>query len=169
MTPEDFDRAVGDILGAVAAMTLATCSDGSPWATPVYFAPWGPDLVFLSSPDSRHCRNLAGNPACSAAVYPEAASWRAIRGVQMEGQAGPVMGLADKAGAMAAYMAKFPFVRELVAAPGEAARRLGRISPHVFRPARIRYLDNALGFGTRYAVCLTGGKPDGPPEREESA
>jgi len=31
-------------------MTLATCAEGLPWATDVYFAPDGFDLVFLSSP-----------------------------------------------------------------------------------------------------------------------
>ena len=168
MEIEAFTKAVRDILDAVPAMTLATCEDGLPWATDVYFAPRGFELVFFSSPASRHCRNLAAAPACAVTVHPQVATWREIRGLQMEGRAGPVAGLAPQASATAAYLAKFPFVKDLLVAPGETARKMAKVSPHVFVPARIRYLDNALGFGARFTLRLKDGEPLGPPEREDA-
>jgi uncharacterized protein YhbP (UPF0306 family) len=166
MELEAFTRAVRDILGAVPAMTLATCADGKPWATDVYFAPRGFDLVFFSSPASRHCRNLAVSEACAVTIHPQVATWREIRGLQMEGRAGPTDGLAQKASAMAAYLAKFPFVKDLLADPGDATRKMAKVAPHVFTPSRIRYLDNALGFGARFVVDLADGAPLDPPVRE---
>lgn len=170
MEPEAVLALVRRLLAGTTTMTLATASAGAagiaPWAATVYFAPDGFDLVFLSSPNSRHCRNLAANPACAAAVSPEAASWRDIRGLQLEGHAAPVSGVAAKGRAMAAYFAKFPFVRELLADPGEAAKRLAGVSAHVFRPTTIRLIDNGPGFGTRWLLRLEGGRLVGPPERE---
>jgi uncharacterized protein YhbP (UPF0306 family) len=170
MEPEATEAAIRRLLAETTVMTLATVSAEAgglaPWASTVYFAPDGFDLVFLSSQDSRHGRNLAANPACAAAVSPETASWRDIRGLQLEGQAAPVCGLVAKGRAMAAYFAKFPFVETLLADPGEAARRMGKVAAHVLRPTAIRYLDNTLGFGTRWLVRLEDGRPLGPPTRE---
>lgn len=154
-------RVVRDILETVPVMTLATCADAAPWATDVYFAPQGWRLVFFSSPRSRHCRNLARATACAATIHPPCANWREIRGLQLEGTAGPVTGLAAQAAATAAYLAKFPFVRELFAAPGDLAGKLGRVSPHVFLPSRILSTDNASGFGQRVVLRLEDGQPVG--------
>lgn len=166
MEPEAVEAAVRRLLAEVTTMTLATVQAGAPWATTVYFAPDGFNLVFLSSPGSRHCRNLATNPACAATVSPEVSSWRDILGLQMEGRAELVAGLPAKARAMATYFAKFPFVKELLAAPGEAASRLSRVSAHVFRPTAIRYIDNGPGFGTRFVLRLEEGRLIEPPQRE---
>lgn len=167
MTPEDFEAAVRGLLAEVPAMTLATFADGVPWATDVYFAPDGYDLVFFSSPKSRHCRNLEISPACAATVHPAVASWREIRGLQMEGRAFLVEGAAGVARALRVYAGKFPFVRDILENPVDAARTFAKSSAHVFRPSRVRYLDNALGLGARFSRSFTDGKPDGPPRRED--
>lgn len=166
MTLEEFEIAVRGLFGEVAPMTLATCSGDAPWATDVYFAPCGLDLVFFSSAESRHCRNLAANPSCAATVHAPAPTWRDIRGVQMEGVAGPAASVGGKAEAFIAYVKKFPFAHELLANPTEVTRKLFTASPHVFRPSRIRYLDNRLGIGVRFSLLVNDGKPTGPPERE---
>ncbi|WP_043638878.1 pyridoxamine 5'-phosphate oxidase family protein [Desulfovibrio sp. TomC] len=167
MEPEAVEAAVRRLLAEVTTMTLATVQAGVPWATTVYFAPDGFNLVFLSSPGSRHCRNLAANAACAAALSPEVSSWRDILGLQMEGRAELVAGLAAKARAMAAYFAKFPFVKDLLTAPGETASRMGRVSAHVFRPTTIRYIDNGPGFGTHFILRLDAGRLIGLPQRED--
>jgi uncharacterized protein len=158
MNPEDFEKAVADIFESVPVMTLATCSDGAPWATDVYFARIGYGLVFYSSPDSRHCLNLAANPVCAATVHPAASSWQDIRGLQMEGQARPITQLAQKARATAAYLARFPFAKALMSDPSGVARSMAKVAIHLFTPSRIRYLDNALGFGARFTMSVKDGK-----------
>jgi hypothetical protein len=101
-------------------------------------------------------------------VHAQANSWRDIRGLQMEGEAEPVAGAEERARAFAIYVAKFPFARELLAADGSVAGG-SRVEAHAFRPARIRYIDNARGFGTRFVIRLEAGVPAGEPELERSA
>jgi len=161
MTPEAFDRAMRSLLDNVSVMTLATCESGAPWAADVYFAPDGYDLVFFSSPRSRHCRHLAINPTCAATIHAEASRVKDIRGLQMEGTAVPVEGAAAKARGLAAYLRKFPFVNELFANPALTARKLGGAAMYVFTPARIRYVDNAAGFGARRTARIERGAIQG--------
>jgi nitroimidazol reductase NimA-like FMN-containing flavoprotein (pyridoxamine 5'-phosphate oxidase superfamily) len=48
-------------------MPLATHGSEGPWAA-VFYVRVGDDLIFLSSPSGRHCRNLALQPRCSATI-----------------------------------------------------------------------------------------------------
>ncbi len=168
MTSEEFEAATGALLREVAPMTLATCAGNVPWASDVYFASSGFDLVFFSSLDSRHCRNLAANPSCAVTVHAPVATWRDIRGVQIEGVAGLANTVGEKARALAAYVEKFPFARDLMANPVGAVRTAFRAHAHVFRPMRIRYLDNGRGIGARFSVAIVDGKPVWPPQREKA-
>jgi uncharacterized protein YhbP (UPF0306 family) len=63
----DVDR----LLAANRYLVLATADeDGQPWATPVFFAPLDAHtLCWVSSPDSRHSRNIAGRPAIAITVF----------------------------------------------------------------------------------------------------
>ena len=166
MTPEAFEAAVRALFAEVAAMTLATCDGNRPWASDVYFVADGWKLLFFSSPASRHCRNLAANPACAATIHPVVASWRDIRGLQLEGRVEPVEGIKALARAAAVYCAKFPFAKALLQAPGETAAKMARVRPHVFIPQAVRLTDNRQGFGTRFLLSLRDGRPLGPPERD---
>jgi nitroimidazol reductase NimA-like FMN-containing flavoprotein (pyridoxamine 5'-phosphate oxidase superfamily) len=67
-----FDPAViGRLLAANRYLVLGTADDnGSPWVSPVFFAPHGQDgLVWVSSPDSRHSRNIAARSAVAITVF----------------------------------------------------------------------------------------------------
>jgi len=169
MTLEEFEEAVFRILAEVATMTLATCAEGVPWATDVYFSPDGYDLVFFSSPTSRHCRNLAFNPACAVTIHPLATTWQEIRGLQLAGVCAPASSPAGKIQAGVVYFKKFPFARALLAPPAGAVTLFAKASAHVFRPSYIRLVDNRQGLGVRFSIRLENGKPAGPPEQEESA
>jgi hypothetical protein len=63
----DLDR----IVDANRYLVLSTAdAAGTPWATPVFFAPLGADrFCWVSSPDSRHSRNIAARPTVAAAVF----------------------------------------------------------------------------------------------------
>ncbi len=77
------------ILSEAEAMTLATIGPGGdPRATPVYFAfDDHLKLVFLSDEHSLHSRNLERDTRAAVAIYPQVKDWRALRGVQMQGDA----------------------------------------------------------------------------------
>jgi nitroimidazol reductase NimA-like FMN-containing flavoprotein (pyridoxamine 5'-phosphate oxidase superfamily) len=52
-------------------MTLATADeDGTPWASPVWFAPDGHDgLLWVSDPGARHSRNIARREEIAIVVF----------------------------------------------------------------------------------------------------
>jgi|DewCreStandDraft_5_1066085.scaffolds.fasta_scaffold00919_13 uncharacterized protein YhbP (UPF0306 family) len=145
---DDLRRRVANYLARHTTLTLATLgSDGRPQAAPLFYASDAHlNLIFLSSPDSRHSRNLARNPAAAAAIYDEVWEWQAIRGVQIEGQVERLEGEARQA-ALALYRTKYPFIAEF--APQVEASVLYRL-----RPRWLRYIDNSVAFGWREEMEL---------------
>ncbi len=72
-------------------LTLATASaDGTPWATPVWFAPDGDGLLWVSRPSRRHSLNVAARPEVSFVVYDSTVPSDDARAVYGEGVAGLV-------------------------------------------------------------------------------
>jgi hypothetical protein len=58
------------VLGSIKYMVLATAdADGTPWATPVWFAREGDDFYWVSRPGAQHSRNIAERPDLSLAVF----------------------------------------------------------------------------------------------------
>jgi hypothetical protein len=58
------------IIEANAYLTLATAdAGGTPWASPVWFAPDGDDFLWASRPGSRHSRNIAARPDVAIVVF----------------------------------------------------------------------------------------------------
>ncbi len=86
----------------------------------------------------------------------------------MEGTAESVTGVEATAHAFSVYFTKFPFARDLMSNPLEMTKKALNVKAHVFRPKRIYYLDNALGFGTRFSLRLENGKTSCSPERDAS-
>jgi uncharacterized protein YhbP (UPF0306 family) len=138
---------VAAYLGAHRAMTLATQGSDGPWAAAVFYAVDGDDLFFMSSPTSRHCRNLALEPRCAAAIHSEADDWRAIKGIQLEGIVGELPAQ-ERARAQSLYDERFPFARPAIA-PAAIVRALARVRWYRLRIERLYFIDNARGLGTR--------------------
>lgn len=145
---DELRRRLADYLARHTTLTLATVGpDGLPQAAPLFYASDAHlNLIFLSSPDSRHSRNLARNPAAAAAIYDEAWEWQAIRGVQLEGRVERLEG-EERQAALALYRAKYPFIAELT--PQVEASVLYRL-----RPRWLRYIDNSVAFGWRQEIEL---------------
>lgn len=144
----DLRRRVADYLAQHTTLTLATVGpDGLPQAAPLFYASDAHlNLIFLSSPDSRHSRNLARNPAAAAAIYDEVWEWQAIRGVQLEGQVERLEG-EERQMALALYRAKYPFIAAFaLQVEGSVLYRL--------RPRWLRYIDNSVTFGWREEMEL---------------
>ena len=57
-----------DYLAGHNVMTLATHGPEGPWAAAVFYVSDGFDLYFISSPGSRHSRNVAAQAAAAATV-----------------------------------------------------------------------------------------------------
>lgn len=153
---ELIDRAAA-ILAACSTMTLATSGSEGPWAADVFFASDGLGAhYFISSPTTRHARNLLQSGGCAATVHPDAGmDWRAIKGVQMEGDAASVAE-EDVRRARAVYVAKFPFAAPLLGPNSEIAAKAAGTRFFVLRVRHVFLLDNSLGFGNRQEIELAG-------------
>ncbi len=130
-------------------MTLATQGDDGAWAAAVFYAADGFDLYFLSAKRSRHARHILERSRIAATIQENYNDWRAIRGIQLEGDATLLEG-ADREAAIACYRRRFPFV----ATAGELGEAFARVSWFRLRPVRLFYLDNSKGFGHRDEVPL---------------
>ncbi len=151
MTDLELRKRVVDYLAARSVATLATTGSAGPWASAVFYASRDLTLYFVSSPDSRHCQNLAYTPRVAAAIHEDISDWRAIVGVQLEGTAAAAD--ADQlAEVVALYGAKFPVVG--ATAPEVIARALARARWYRVVPDRLYFIDNAAGFGNRREVAL---------------
>jgi len=126
--------------------TLSTFGSEGPWAAAVFYASEGFKLYFLSSPTTRHGRNLDGDPRAAAAVHEDYRDWPAIKGIQMEGRVSILTGQ-DRDRVIGLYARKFP----IIADPAEAKIReaLSRVDWYGLVPQRVYFIDNALGFGHR--------------------
>ena len=139
--------AVAQYLRAHHVMTLAAQGADGPWAAAVFYASDGDDQIFLSSPTSRHARQLAIDGRCAAAIHSETIDWHSIQGIQLEGSVDALAG-AQRDHAMRVYGEKFPFARPAIAAPA-IVQALARVQWYRLRVARLYFLDNAQGFGHR--------------------
>lgn len=108
----DMWETVPRLLGQSRYLVLATADrEGRPWATPVFFAARGEDrLSWVSSPDSRHSRNLAERPDAAITVFDSHAPVGGAEALYLEVSAGP----ADDPGeVLAALNARLPAGKKL--------------------------------------------------------
>jgi uncharacterized protein YhbP (UPF0306 family) len=151
MIPPDARERALDYLGRHQVMTLATQGLDGPWAAAVFYASEGFDLYFVSSPATRHGRNLAAQPAAAATVHEDYHDWREIKGIQLEGTVEQVPA-AEEASARKLYGAKFPLVAHLASAPAALAAALATVRWYKLAAARVYFVDNSAGFGHRDQV-----------------
>jgi hypothetical protein len=85
-------EAVPRLLGLHRYLVLATAdAAGEPWASPVFFAADGTSrLLWASSPDSRHSRNIARRPAVAITVFDTDAPIGRAEALYLEATAGTV-------------------------------------------------------------------------------
>lgn len=151
----DLREQVSAYLRAHHTMTIATAGpvDGSPHAASVFYAVDDElRLVFLSKPTSVHGRHIGTAGPVAVTVTEEYADWEAIQGVQLWGTARRLDGKA-KAGALALYLRRFPFVRDIVARPANV-RLLEDIAVYRVEPRQAGFTDNTAGVFGRKIVDL---------------
>lgn len=144
---------VADYLAGHHVMTLATQGPDGPWAAAVFYANDGGRLFFLSSPGSRHCRNLAQDPRCAATIQEDYGDWPQIKGIQLEGRVSELQG-EEEARARERYAEKFPLVGRLASAPPAIVKALARVRWYRLLPERFYFIDNSRGFGQREEIEL---------------
>ncbi len=133
--------------------TLATMAADGPWAAAVFYVSEGDTLYFLSSPNSRHCRNLQQDARAAATIQADYSDWLEIKGVQLEGTVSLLDGTAEER-ARRLYAEKFPFIGPLGQAPAAIVAALARVRWYCLMPTRLFFVDNSAGFARRDEIAL---------------
>jgi uncharacterized protein YhbP (UPF0306 family) len=145
-----------DYLQSHNTMTLATCAGDVPWAATVFYASDDLQLYFFSSPEARHSLNFSINPRVAVTVQEDYKDWRAIKGIQIEGQVVLVDGVIEKAKAMAIYARKYADVIRVFTDPASGMFHQAFLKVKFYRvvPGKVFFIDNAQGFGKRQELEL---------------
>jgi nitroimidazol reductase NimA-like FMN-containing flavoprotein (pyridoxamine 5'-phosphate oxidase superfamily) len=90
----DLARTAREIIDRSLYMVLGTADEaGRPWVSPVYFAVSDySDFYWVSLPDARHSRNLAGRPDVSIVVFDSSVPIGTGQGVYMAARAEELTG-----------------------------------------------------------------------------
>lgn len=167
MTREEFEGIVIRYMDSFTTMTVACCAQERPWAADVFYARQGLDLIFFSSPTSRHCTVFSGNSAAAVTIHGYYRGWKEIKGLQMEGQVECVAGATVRARALTTYLKRYPFVREFFsghrAMSSQVEKKVAGVDLYAFRPFHIFYTDNEVRFGTRWKLKVHEGRGIGDP------
>ncbi len=145
-----------DLIAKCRTLCLATVHDDGPWAAPVYYVTGPSGFCFFSNPDSRHIKEALASNRAAGSIYGESDSWENLRGLQMAGTVTTVRTGARAAAILTAYLARFPFVKNMAGVGGRMSPadffRLFRVKLYKFRPETILYMDNNIAFGFRQPV-----------------
>lgn len=149
---------IAAFLAEHTTVTLATVgTEGAPAAAAVFYAHDADlNLYFLSEERTQHGQNLLATSEVAGAIQADGQDWRAIRGLQLRGQAALVSGAA-LAHAAAVYGRKYAFVGALLtgaSGPGVLAGPLARARFWVLRPTWFRLIDNTVRFGFKEEMNL---------------
>ncbi len=144
---------VADYLRQHHVATLASVGAEGVWAAAVFYVNDGYTLYFLSSPASRHCRNLSADACVAMTIQEDYADWPAIKGVQIEGMASEIAGAEEKR-ARLLYGQKYPVVGKLAQAPAAIVKAMAKVRWYKVEPQRLYFIDNSAGFGHRDEIAL---------------
>jgi uncharacterized protein YhbP (UPF0306 family) len=152
-------------LEAQHVLTVATADTDGPWAAAVFYASEGFSLYFLSDPASRHARSIGENPRVAVAISDWTGGWRAIRGVQLEGDAERVPEGPTRDRALIRFLAKFPAVATALtdtAGNPDLVRAFQTTAVYRIQPRRLFWVDNRQGLGRRAELPLDAPPSSGP-------
>jgi uncharacterized protein YhbP (UPF0306 family) len=154
---DDLRARVAGYLRAHHTMMIATAGPvvNTPHAASVFYAVDDAlRLVFLSKPTSVHGSHIGEAGPVAVTVSEDYADWEMIQGVQLWGEARLLSGAA-KASALALYLKRFPFVRDLLSHP-KLAEIIRNIGVYRVEPDRAAFTDNKTGVFGREVLELTG-------------
>ena len=128
-------------------MSVATCGPDGPHAANLFYACDGFDLLWLSDPTSAHSLHIAEGSRIAATVARDYADFPEIKGLQILGHAHRLAAGRESARAGSSLAARFPFLRNIAAAPAALRQAYDKARYYRLVPARIVFIDNARGLG----------------------
>ncbi len=98
---------------------IATCVNGTPYASTVEYASDGFVLYFSTNPETRKAKNIKENKNVSLTIDEDYKDWTKIKGIQMEGTAEQITDEEEIKRALNIYVMKFPFVVNFPPSPNK--------------------------------------------------
>lgn len=136
-------------------LVLATSEENHPWAAPVYYVYIEPAFYFFSSPRSKHIVQALKNSVNSAAVFSDAEQWQQLEGIQMKGRLREIRKKMERITVTTRYLRKFPMAKSLLTLKKEETMGFSaKVSLYAFKPERVYYMNNQMGFGERIELEL---------------
>lgn len=156
ITADRVNELAADLIAKCRTLTLATAAGEGPWAAPIYYVTDKSGFYFFSSPESRHIREALSTGRAAGSIYTESGTWENLRGLQMAGVVATVRAGTRAAAILAAYLGRFPFVKDLAGTAGNMNPaeffKMFHVKLYAFRPDMILYMDNSITFGFRQPV-----------------
>ena len=142
---ESLKSSINRYLVRHTTLSLATCHDGRPWSTDLFYASDDScQLYFVSSVTTLHCQHIAANPRVSVSISKQCSDWTEIKGLQLDGVTG-VVSTADRDAVTETYLTKFPALKQLHKA-SEILRIFRESSFYRISPDWVRLIDNSKTF-----------------------
>ncbi|HEY9124855.1 MAG TPA: pyridoxamine 5'-phosphate oxidase family protein [Bacteroidales bacterium] len=130
------DKKIVSFIKKHHVLTLATCQNNIPWSCSCFYAVSEDplQLIFSSSPETRHVKEFEKNEIVSVAIALETKIIGKLQGVQMSGKI-----IVDTQGLQLskAYLKRFPYASVM------------DLNLWAFEPEFIKFTDNTLGFGKK--------------------
>ena len=126
-------------------MTLATYGTDGPGAAAVFYTPIkkSASIIFVSSPESDHIKNLEKSKKCAATIQDDGLEWKKIKGLQLKGEINQAN---EKY--WENYLRKYPYIKT----NEELSKALEKVNLYEFRITWARLIDNTKGFGNRTEI-----------------
>ena len=126
-------------------MTLATYGKDGPSAAAVFYTPIkkSASIIFVSSPESDHIKNLEKSKKCAATIQDDGLEWKKIKGLQLKGEINQAN---EKY--WENYLRKYPYIKT----NEELSKALEKVNLYEFRITWARLIDNTKGFGNRTEI-----------------
>jgi len=134
--------------------SLATVLEGTAHAASVMYAVEDLSLYWTSDPKTRHSLAIERDPRVAATVAPDCEDFRAIRGLQIAGQARRLADSREAAHARELLRRRFSFLRD-TALPAALLAALGKAAYYRLDPDTIILIDNTRGFGTKHTLRVS--------------
>jgi uncharacterized protein len=127
-----------DFISAQTVLTLCVQTDDGPWCAPCFYAFDAETMavIFRSSPETRHVRNLSTGSAVAGSILPDRPVAGRLRGIQFTGRIWQPEGAALERLA-GIYHARHPLARTVAGLQWFIALQ------------SVKMTDNTLGFGKK--------------------
>ncbi|MFQ5659869.1 MAG: pyridoxamine 5'-phosphate oxidase family protein [Gammaproteobacteria bacterium] len=134
-------------------MSIATYGASGPWNAAVFYLSDGFQLIFVSSPDSRHCQDIAHDSRVAITIQEEYDDWQTIKGIQMEGTTERIT-MEQQKQTIERYKRKFSFLDDPERTPENIITALESAAWYRVTPRSVFFIDNEKGFGYRTEIPL---------------